>query len=531
MINLQNIAKPSGNSTECRCPATDEILGYSPLHSEENLKEAIQKARTAQKEWAGFPVKERARRILKIRTYLVEHCDDLSEIISRDNGKTRNDAMVAEISPAIMGVNYYCKMAGHFLRDKSLSPGHLLTANKRSRIVRVPWGVVAVLSPWNYPFSIAFSEVIMALLAGNAVILKTATQTQLVGMAIKDCIDSAGLPDGVFTFINLPGSQAGDLLLENGVDKLFFTGSVPIGQYLMRKAADTLTPLSLELGGNDAMLVCEDADLDRAVMGAIWGGFSNAGQSCGGIERVYVHETVYEPFMQQLKTKVESLRVGFGMDFTMDMGAMTTVSQIKTVQAHIDDALSKGAVIYAQSKVPDDPNLNNFLPATVLSNVNHDMQVMREETFGPVIAVMKVKNMDEAVRLANDSDLGLSASVWTRNNARGEKIARQIEAGAVNINDHLMSHGMAETPWGGFKKSSIGRTHGSIGFEEMTQPQVIIKDIMPGVKRELWWPPNNEAIYRGMKGKMECLYTPGVRRKMIGFRSFLKIMPRMFKNE
>lgn len=524
-----DISKPDMECTECRCVATDELLGYSPLHTEEDLKQAIMEARQAQKKWASLPVAERSRKILRIRSYLTEHIDEIAEIISRDNGKTRNDAMVGEMFPAIAAVNYYCRKAGHFLKDRSLSSAHPVMMYKRSKIVRVPWGVVAIISPWNYPFAIPFSEVIMALLAGNVVILKTATQTQLVGLALKKCIESADLPPGVFTFINIAGNLAGDMLLRNGVDKLFFTGSVPVGKYLMGKAAQTLTPVSLELGGNDPMLVCEDADIYRAVMGAIWGGFTNTGQSCGGVERVYVHESVYEPFLKLLKEKVESMNVGFGLDFNMDMGAMTTQAQINTVKTHLEDALSKGAVIYAQSRVPQDEKLKNFIPAMVLTNVNHDMLTMREETFGPIIAVMKVKDMEEAIQLANDSNLGLSASVWSKNNGRAEGIARKIECGAVNINDHLMSHGLAETPWGGFKLSSIGRTHGDIGFAEMTQPQVIIRDILPGIRKDIWWPPNSESIYNGVKGIMEFWYGHGLTRRMAGLLRFLKIMPRMFR--
>jgi acyl-CoA reductase-like NAD-dependent aldehyde dehydrogenase len=529
MFKPETVTKPAGDATECRCATTNEIIGYSPLHTEDDLKRMVIAARQAQKDWAALPVRVRVRCIIKIRDYLVNNMDELSEIISRDNGKTRSDALASEIVPAIMAVNYYCRQAEKFLKDRSLSSSHPMLINKRAKIVRVPWGVIAIIAPWNYPFAIPFSEVIMALLAGNAVILKTATQTQLVGLALKKCIESAVLPPGVFNFINLPGSIAGDMILENKVDKLFFTGSVPVGQYLMKKAAGTLTPVSLELGGNDPMLVCEDADIYRAVMGAVWAGFSNAGQSCGGVERVYVHEAVYEPFMRLLKQKVESLRVGFGMDMDNDMGAMTTPNQVKTVKAHLEDALAQGAVLFAQSRVPEDNSWHNFLPAMVLTNVNHDMLIMREETFGPVIAVMKVKDMEEAIRLANDSDLGLSASVWSKNNIKAEKIARKIQAGAVNINDHLMSHGQAETPWGGFKKSSIGRTHGDLGFEEMTQPQVIIKDILPGVKKDLWWPPNSQPVYDGIRGMMVFCYGRGIRHRLAGLAKLLKIFPRMLK--
>ena len=196
----------------------------------------------------------------------------------------------------------------------------------------MPFGVVGIISPWNYPFAIPFSEVIMALLAGNAVILKAATETQVVGHTLRECIEAAGLPDGVFTYLNLPGSVAGDAFLESGVDKLFFTGSVPVGKYLMKKASETLTPVSLELGGNDPMIVCDDADLKRAAAGAVWAGLQNAGQSCGGVERIYVDRKIYFPFLALLKEAVEKLRVGYDTDHTMDIGAMTTRRQMDTVQ-------------------------------------------------------------------------------------------------------------------------------------------------------------------------------------------------------
>ncbi|MGE5397591.1 MAG: aldehyde dehydrogenase family protein [Chitinophagales bacterium] len=530
MADKKSIIKPPGESTECRCKASGELIGYSSLHTEENLKRFIKEAKEAQKGWAALSVKKRVSYIRKIRSYLVEHIDEITETISRDNGKTRVDAMAGEVFSCILAVNYYCRKAQEFLKDRPLAAGNMLTCYKRSKIVRAPWGVVGIISPWNYPFTIPFSEVVMALLAGNAVILKTATQTQMVGLAVKKAIDAAKLPPGLFTFVNIPGNLAGDMILGNGVNKLFFTGSVPVGKYLMGKAAETLTPVSLELGGNDPMLVCDDADIYRAVMGAVWGGFTNSGQSCGGVERIYVHQAVYEPFIKLLKQKVESMRVGFGMDFNMDMGCMTTQAQIKTVKAHLEDALAKGAVLYAQSKVPE-KNKENFLPAMVLTNVDHSMLTMQEETFGPIVAVMKVKNMEEAIRLANQSSLGLSASVWSKSNSKAEKIARRIECGAVNINDHLMSHAMAETPWGGFKESSIGRTHGDIGFEEMTQSQVIVKDIMPGVKRDIWWGPNYQGIYDGLKGISVFLYGSSPGKKFGGLGQFLKLFPRMFKAE
>jgi len=420
-------------------------------------------------------------------------------------------------------------MAPKFLKDRKLPMGNIMFINKRSKIARVPFGVVGIISPWNYPFAIPFSEVIMALLAGNAVILKTATETQFVGHTLNKCMNSAGLPAGVFNYINMPGSVAGDAFLEAGVDKLFFTGSVAIGKYLMKKAAETLTPVSLELGGNDAMIVCEDADLKRAATGTIWAGFSNSGQSCGGVERIYVQRKVYDEFLGYLKKEIESLRIGPDTDFNVEIGAMATRRQMDTVNLHIKDALKKGAKVFAQKNPPSDLK-GQFLPCTVLTNVNHEMLIMQHETFGPVVGVMPYDTIEEAIKLANDSYLGLTGSVWSKNRRKAIGIARKIEAGAMTINDHLMSHGLAETPWGGFKQSGIGRTHGDIGFAEMTEPQVLVNDILPFVRKNFWWTPYSPAIYDGLKGVVQVLYGKGIGVRLTGMLKLLRVFPRTFRS-
>ena len=517
----------SGEQTSCLNPATGEVVGYSSVNTKEELKAAVERARAAQPGWEATPLKERRRAMMRVRDYLASHADELAEIISKDNGKTRVDALVTEILPAAMAVSYYVRKAKGFLKDKHPFPANLLLANKLSLVRRVPYGVISIISPWNYPFSIPFSEVVMGLLAGNAVILKVATQTQLVGRALERCFRAAELPEGVFTHLNLPGSMAGDALLEAGVNKFFFTGSVPVGKKLMAKAAESLTPLCLELGGNDAMLVCPDADLERAAAGAVWAGMQNCGQSCGGVERIYVHADVYETFLELLGKKVEGLRVGRDTDGKVDMGAMTTRRQMETVRLHVDDALKKGAVIYAQSEYPDSTEVN-FLPAMVLTEVNHEMLVMKEETFGPVVGVMKVDDMEQGLHLANDSNLGLTGSVWTRNRKNGFKLACRIQAGVVMINDHLMSHGLAETPWGGFKESGIGRTHGGIGFSEMTQPQCIVNDILPGVKKDMWWHPHGPEVYLGVKGSLDFLYGKPKLKRFWGLIRLMKVFPRTF---
>lgn len=515
-------------ATVCINPATGEVLGRSHLNSTEEVLQAVDRARQAQAIWAGESIKARAAKLKHVVRYLADHVDDLTETVARDNGKTRMDALVTEIFPALMAADYYCRKASSLLKARCLKPANLVLANKRSKTVRVPYGVVGIISPWNYPFSIPFSEVIMALLAGNGVVLKVATETQLVGRALERCINAADLPQGLFSHLNLPGRSAGAAFLEAGIDKLFFTGSVAVGQSLMAQAAETLTPLVLELGGNDPMLVCPDADLERAAGGALWAGLQNSGQSCGGVERVYVHRSVYDDFIDILAPKVERLRVGVDKDFDLDLGAMTTEKQKATVDLQVREALKAGAKLLAKSKAPDSEK-GHFLPAMLLTEVDHSMAIMQKETFGPVLCVMPVEDMDQALALANDSDLGLTASVWTRSRKQGKRLARQIKAGVVMINDHLMAHGLAEVPWGGFKRSGIGRSHGAVGMDEMTQVQTIVHDHMPKVKRNFWWHPHGPHVYDGFRGLVDLLYARQLKRRLSGIYKLLKVFPRTFR--
>jgi succinate-semialdehyde dehydrogenase/glutarate-semialdehyde dehydrogenase len=509
-------------------PATGAIIGYSKLHSLDDLENFLSQARKVQDNWAKLPVKARVKYLKKVRTYLVDNADSIASVITSDNGKTLIDAFATELLASALSVSYYCRKAKKFLKDQKISASTFVLMNKRTKHVRVPYGVVGIISPWNYPFSIAFSEVIMALLAGNCVILKTANETQMVGLALKAAIEAADMPEGVFNYINMPGRIVGNAFLESGIDKLFFTGSVPVGKKIMAKAAETLTPVCLELGGNDAMIVCADADPERAVAGAIWAGFQNAGQSCGGVERIYVHENIYDEFVNQLKVKIEQLRVGDGSSCDIDMGVMTTEKQKRIVEEHIKEALDKGAKIHAYSANPTTDNLRNVHPAVVLTEVTHDMQLMKDETFGPVVGVMRIFSDEEAVKYANDSYLGLTGSVWSRNRKKAKLIARQIKAGVITINDHLMSHGLPESAWGGFKESGIGRSHGELGFNEMTQPQMIIDDVLPGVKRDLWWHPFDLGVYQGLKGLMYLLFSKNLIKKLTGIGQLLRILPRMF---
>jgi succinate-semialdehyde dehydrogenase/glutarate-semialdehyde dehydrogenase len=491
-----------------------------------DVAELIQKAQEAQSRWVELPYRERARRIKNTARRLGAEIGEITETIHRETGKLRIDALAAELLPAILGISYYIKNGKSFCAPRRIRGGSLLMFNKQSRYVFSPWGVVGIISPWNYPFSIPFAEVVMALLAGNAVILKVASLNPGVGRTLAELFGAAELPPGLFTLLEMPGAEAGPALIAGGVDKLFFTGSTAVGRELLALAAPRLLPLVLELGGADAAIVRADADLDRAAAGIVWAGFSNAGQSCGGVQRVLVHRELYPAFLEKFAALVSRLRAGD--DDEADLSPMITARQKEAVEKQVAACLARGARIAAQSPVPAGAG-DRFYPATVLVDLSRDMPVMREEIFGPVAGVYPVADDKEALEIANASPYGLTASVWSRNRRRAREIAAQINAGAVMINDHLMSHGLAETPWGGFGDSGLGRTHGELGFREMLKTRVIVDETLWGAKRDIWWQPYSAKVYRGLRAIAELLAAPSLGRRLRALPGVLKIFLRYWK--
>jgi succinate-semialdehyde dehydrogenase/glutarate-semialdehyde dehydrogenase len=488
--------------------------------------ELIQKAREAQPLWAELPYRERARRIKKTARRLGAEIEEITGTIHRETGKLRIDALAAELLPAIMGISYYLKKGKSFCAPRRIRGGSLLMFNKQSRYVFSPWGVVGIISPWNYPFSIPFAEVVMALLAGNAVILKVASLNPGVGRTLAELFGAAELPEGIFTLLEMPGAEAGPALIAGGVDKLFFTGSTAVGRTLLALAAPRLLPLVLELGGADAAIIRADADLDRAAAGVLWAGFSNAGQSCGGVQRILVHREVYPAFLEKLTALVSRLRAGDDGD--ADLGPMITVRQKEAVEKQVAACLALGARIAAQSPVPPDAG-DRFYPATVLVGLSPETPLMREEIFGPVVGLCPVADDGEALKIANASPYGLTASVWSRSRRHAGALAAKINAGAVMINDHLMSHGLAETPWGGFGDSGLGRTHGKLGFQEMLKTKVIVDETLPGAKRDIWWHPYSEKVYRGVRAIADLLAAPSLGGRLRALPGVLKIFFRYWK--
>lgn len=465
-------------------PASGEVLREIDSASEQDVLHAVSRARAAQPEWERLGVRRRATLLKGFQRLLQEKKSEVAQLISREAGKPYVEALTTELLVVLDSARFYIENAHALLRDESVPHGNLAMKTKSGRILHEPYGVMGIISPWNYPFSIPATESLCALIAGNAVIVKPSEFTSLVALELADLLHRAGIPEDVFQVI--PGDGlTGSALLNSDIDKLIFTGSVATGKRIARTAADRLLPVVLELGGKDPMLVLDDADVDVASSGAIWGAFVNAGQTCLSVERCYVHRSVYKPFMEACVRKTKQLRVGSGTDPDTDVGPMIHERQLRIVEQHVEDAVSRGGrVLAGGSRLPElGPN---FYAPTVLADVTHEMKIMREETFGPVLPIMAFNTEDEAVRLANDSDYGLAASIWTRDRHRGQTLARRLAAGTVQINDTVSCFGISEAPHGGVKSSGIGRTHGRFGLDEMVRVKYVASDLLPGMKK-VWW--------------------------------------------
>src|SRR5436305_2751603 len=396
---------------------------------------------------------------------------------------------------------------------------------KRGTLLREPYGVVGIISPWNYPFSLPSIQTLTALATGNAVVLKPSEFTPFSSLELEKLLRAAGLNPDLLQVITGDGA-AGAALLSSNVQKIVFTGSVATGKRVAQAAAARLLPVVLELGGKDPMIVLEDADIDVASSAAVWGAFMNAGQTCLSVERCYVQEKIYEKFLEKCAEKTNKLRVGsssrvssagegaYGPDPGIDLGPIIHERQLSIVQSHVDDAVARGARLLAGGKPLTQLGPNFFAP-TILADVDHSMKIMREETFGPVLPVCSFKTEDEAVALANDSEYGLAACIFTNDRKRGEALARRVQAGTVMVNDVLTCFGISEAPHGGIKASGIGRTHGRFGLEEMVWPKYVDSDRMPRMKK-LWWYGYGPAFGQQMGGFIELLFAKGLINRLRG---------------
>jgi len=484
-------------------PATGKVLGELACATPDEVRAAVARAKAAQPQWQATPVHDRIAVLRTFQQLLIEQRNQVAQLICREVGKPTAEALATEVLVVLDAAQFCIRHAHNFLREQPVPHGNIAMKTKRGKLVREPYGVIGIIAPWNYPFSTPANETLGALVTGNAVVLKPSELTPLVALELQRLLLAAGLPADLMQVVVGEGAT-GAALVESPIDKLIFTGSVATGKRVAEAAAPRLLPVVLELGGKDPMIVLEDVDLEVATSGALWGAFMNAGQTCLSVERCYVHRSLYAAFLAMCRDKIAKLRLGNGIDSEVELGPMIHERQLRIVEAHVNDAIDRGARLLAGGKRLSELGPNFYAP-TLLADVTNDMRVMQEETFGPVLPVAPFDSDDEAVTLANDSEFGLAASVWTRDRQRGEAIAAKIKAGTVMVNDMISCFGIAEAPHGGFKHSGIGRTHGELGLQEMVQTKYVDVDLLPGM-RKVWWFGYGRDYQKQMGGFAELLF-------------------------
>ncbi|MBI2059238.1 MAG: aldehyde dehydrogenase family protein [Nitrospirae bacterium] len=495
-------------------PATLEEIERIPLAGEQEVESAVFSAHKAFQTWGKLTVRERGEYLRKGCDYMLDHVDDLVDTISKEMGKPRIEALVADVFTVADLISHWSKKAEEVLAPQDIKLHMMPIPIKKSRIVYEPLGVVAVISPWNFPFALPMSGLVFSLLAGNTVVFKPASDVPLVGRRIKEIFElGAKLPQGVFNMVVTSGATAQKVLCRPPVRKVVFTGSTSVGKKIMEACGRHLIPVVLELGGKDPMVVMPDANLDLAAKGAVWGAFTNCGQVCASVERVYVHKSIAPKFIEKVVEEAKKLRIGPYTSDAVDVGPMVNEGQLQTAEDHVRDAVGKGAQVLVGGKKPGPKGF--FYEPTVLVNVNHQMKCMSEETFGPLLPIATYESDDEAVSLANDSNYGLTASVWGKDRKKAEAVAARIDAGTVCVNDHAYTYGLTDTPWQGMKESGIGASHSRIGLMEFVYPKHLHLDHLPNwIKTRPYWYPYDQKKFHIFKEGMQLIFRRGAGNKL-----------------
>lgn len=475
-------------------PATGEEIGRLAVTSPEEVAAAVGRGREVFQSWRKTSFAERKRLVMAAREVILAEMDEIALLISNESGKPVAEALSMEIAPVLDLMQHFARNTEKLLKPQRIGIGLYALMGRSSKIVYHPLGVVGIIPAWNYPFSIPLGEAVMALMAGNTVVIKPSEITPFIGLKIGKIFGKAGFPADAVQIVCGAG-ETGAALVEAAPNKIMFTGSVATGKRIAAAAAKNLTSTVLELGGKDPMIVFEDANLDLAAGAAVWGAFCNAGQSCSSVERLYVHESVAKELTAKIVERTKLLKVG-GSGDDVSLGAMSSERQVEIVEDHVAQFIADGARIETGGVRESD---TLFFGPTVISGANNDMRAMQEETFGPTLPIATFKTEEEAIRLANDSEFGLTASVWTKDYAKGGRVAEQIEAGSVCVNEVLYTHGIGQTPWGGFKNSGRGRTHGTEGLMELVQPQHIHVNHL-ALLPDAWWMPYSSTAVETFRG-------------------------------
>ncbi|MEX1142530.1 MAG: aldehyde dehydrogenase family protein [Thermoleophilaceae bacterium] len=500
-------ATQQATAIEVQDPATGGTAGSVPRMLPDDVAPMVERARAAQPGWWELGFDGRAAVLRRAQRWILDNSDRVIRTIVSETGKTWDDAQAAEVSYAATAFGFWAKKAPKYLADERVRTGSPFLLGRKLVVRYRPLGVVGVIGPWNYPLTNSFGDCIPALAAGNAVVLKPSEVTPLTSVLMAEMLDQCGLPADVFQVLTGLGDVGAEMI--DHVDYVMFTGSTATGRKVAERAARTLTPFGLELGGKDPMIVLRDADVEKAANAATYYAMQNGGQTCISVERAYVEEPVYDEFVKLVAGKVAKLRQGVpDGPGAVDVGAMTFAPQVEIVDAHVRDAVEKGAKTLVGGRRGDGPG--RFYAPTVLVDVDHTMECMTEETFGPTLPIMKVSDAEEALRLANDSPYGLQASVWTRDTDRGEELASRIEAGAASVNDHSLNYFALELPMGGWKASGIGTRHGAEGIRKYARKQASSVNRF-GRKRELFMFPYSKRSAKLTGRLLKLIYGRGKR--------------------
>jgi succinate-semialdehyde dehydrogenase/glutarate-semialdehyde dehydrogenase len=491
-------------------PATSTVFASADATAIGEIPGIVARSRRAQAAWSVQPLAARCSAIRRLGEALFARRFDLAAAVTHETGKPHVEALFSDVLISLETAKYYARHTPKLLAEERVAHHNLAVKAKSGRLRYEPFGVIGVIAPWNYPLAISLGQIIPAIVAGNSVILKPSELTPSCGQLIFDCFAAAGFPSDVLQVMQ-GGGEIASALIDARPDKVVFTGSVATGRRVAEACARHLIPSVLELGSKDAMIVLADADLEAASSAAMWGGFTNCGQACIAMKRIYAERAISERFAQRCAEKAKLLRLGPGNDPDNEVAPLVRIDSIDQIESQLLDATAKGAQLLAGGQRRPDLGANYFEPA-VLFNADHSMSVMREETFGPVLAIASVRDADEAVALANDSAFGLSASVWTADRARGRRIAEALRAGAVMVNDVASYFGMAEAPHGGHGLSGWGRTHSRIGLLEMVQVKYIDVDLLPRWSKPWWFGYNSEVAE--VAGRfIDFSYAPGWRQR------------------
>jgi acyl-CoA reductase-like NAD-dependent aldehyde dehydrogenase len=489
-------------------PATGEVIRTVPAVTPEDVTAMVARARAAQPAWEALGYDGRGRVLRRAQKWVMDNAEWVVATIVAETGKTYEDAEMAEVAYAANAFGFWAKRAPEYLADEKVRSGNPMVVGRSLRVRYGPVGVVGVIGPWNYPLVNSFGDCIPALAAGNAVVLKPSEVTPLTSLLMAECLRESGLPEDVYQVATGRG-DAGEALID-AVDMVMFTGSTPTGRKVMARAAQTLTPVSLELGGKDPMIVLADADLERAANAATYYSMQNGGQTCISIERVYVEAPVYDEFVAKVTEKVGALRQGVPAGpGSVDVGAVTSPPQLDIVRRHVDEARAAGARVATGGHGRESGG--RFFEPTVLVDVDHSMACMTEETFGPTLPVMRVRDAEEAIAMANDSRFGLGASVWTKDIARGEAIGRRLQSGAVCVNDAQINYLALELPMGGWKESGLGVRHGAAGIRKYTRQQAMLVTRFAPLRKDVWMFPYRARTTRLVSRFLKLLYGRGRR--------------------